>query len=168
MVPGAAASALSIKSVSHSGPAFLQDARVTWPGDLDDLIITLPDFGGILAAGRMTSCQVHVLMDGGETGRALVLQDVVVRGGLYLCANAKVTKYTSTAFGPGAAERNVAVSQRVSTPSTCVGADGYVGILNGAFRIISKAGGRIIFGKEHREGGTLPMTEGLTFKWQGC
>ncbi|WQF87818.1 hypothetical protein CDEST_12832 [Colletotrichum destructivum] len=179
-----AASALSIKSVSHSGLACPQDARVTWSGDLDDLTITLPDFGETLTTGQMTSCQVHVLVDGGEAGRALVLQDVVVRGGLYLSTNAKVdfyttaywsesasdviTKSTSTASGPGAVARNVAVSQRVSTPSTCVGADGYVGILNVTFRIISKAGSRIIFGREHREGGTFPVTEEFTFKWQGC
>ncbi|TIC91060.1 hypothetical protein CH35J_011239 [Colletotrichum higginsianum] len=166
-----AASAPSIKSVSHSGPACPQDARVTWSGDLDDLTITLPDFGETLAAGQMTSCQVHVLVDGGETGRALVLQDVVVRGGLYLSANAKADFYTTaycTASGPGAVALNVAVSQQVSTPSTCVGADGYVGILNVTFRIISKAGSRIIFGREHREGGTFPVTEEFTFKWQGC
>ncbi|TQN65947.1 hypothetical protein CSHISOI_09338 [Colletotrichum shisoi] len=164
----AAVFALGIKSVSHSGLACPQHARVTWSGDLDDLTINLPDFGETLAVDQMTSCQVHVLVDGGEAGRALVLQDVVVRGGLYLSANAKITKPTSTASGPGPVARNVAVSQRVSAPSTCVGADGYVGILNVTFRIISKAGGRIIFGREHREGGTFPVTEEFTFKWQGC
>ncbi|GKT65116.1 secreted protein [Colletotrichum tofieldiae] len=179
-----AASALRVKSVSHSGPACPQDAKVTWSGDLDDLTITLSDFSETLAAGQMTSCQVHLLVDGGDAGRALVLQDVVVRGGLYLSSNAKVdfyttaywseaasdtvTKSTSTSSGSGAVARNVAVAQRVNTASTCVGSDGYVGILNVTFRIISQAGSRVVFGKEHKDGGTSPVTEALTFKWQGC
>ncbi|GKT41414.1 uncharacterized protein ColSpa_01595 [Colletotrichum spaethianum] len=179
-----AASALRINSVSHSGPACPQDARVTWSGGLDDLTITLSDFSETLAAGQMTSCQVHLLVDGGEAGRALVLQDVVVRGGLYLSSNAKVdfyttaywseaasdtvTKSTSTSSGAGAVARNVAVAQRVDTASTCVGGDGYVGILNVTFRIISQAGSRVVFGRERKDGGTSPVTEALTFKWQGC
>ncbi|GKT92312.1 secreted protein [Colletotrichum tofieldiae] len=179
-----AASALRVKSVSHSGPACPQDAKVTWSGDLDDLTITLSDFSETLAAGQMTSCQVHLLVDGGDAGRALVLQDVVVRGGLYLSSNAKVdfyttaywseaasdtvTKSTSTSSGSGAVARNVAVAQRVNTASTCVGSGGYVGILNVTFRIISQAGSRVVFGKEHKDGGTSPVTEALTFKWQGC
>ncbi|GJC84446.1 hypothetical protein ColLi_07284 [Colletotrichum liriopes] len=179
-----AASALRVKSVSHSGPACPQDAKVTWSGDLDDLTITLSDFSETLTAGQMTSCQVHLLVDGGDAGRALVLQDVVVRGGLYLSSNAKVdfyttaywseaasdtvTKSTSTSSGSGAVARNVAVAQRVNTASTCVGSDGYVGILNVTFRIISQAGSRVVFGKEHKDGGTSPVTEALTFKWQGC
>lgn len=91
----AAASAARIRSLTHSGPGCPQDARVTWSGDLSDLTITLPDFSESLAAGQMTSCQVHLLVDQGESGKSLVLQDVVVRGGLYLSPNSKVDFYTT-------------------------------------------------------------------------
>ncbi|KAL0929648.1 uncharacterized protein CTRU02_215291 [Colletotrichum truncatum] len=178
------AGALRVKSLAHSGPACPQDAKVTWSGSLDDLTITLPDFSESLAAGQITSCQVHVLLDQGEPGKALLLQDVVVRGGLYLSANAEVdfhttaywsetasdtvTKQTSTSAGSSAVVRNVAVAQRLNSASTCVGKDGYVGILNVTFRIVSKGGSRVVFGKERKDSGTSPVTELLTFAWQSC
>ncbi|KAF4920427.1 hypothetical protein CGCVW01_v006930 [Colletotrichum viniferum] len=100
----AAASAARIRSLTHSGPGCPQDARVTWSGDLSDLTITLPDFSESLAAGQMTSCQVHLLIDQGESGKSLVLQDVVVRGGLYLSPNSKVDFYTTAYWSETASD----------------------------------------------------------------
>lgn len=100
-----AASALRIKSLTHSGPGCPQDARVTWSGGLDDdLTVTLADFSATLAQGQMTTCQVHILLDQGEAGKALLLQDVVVRGGLYLSADAKVDFYTTAYWSETASE----------------------------------------------------------------
>ncbi|KAF9869657.1 secreted protein [Colletotrichum karsti] len=177
------AAAARIKSLTHSGPGCPQDAKVTWSGGLDDLTITFSDFSESLAAGQMTSCQVHLLVDQGEPGKALQLQDVVVRGGLYLGANSRVdfyttaywsetagdtvTKQTTTSAGSSAVVRNVAVAQRLNSASTCVGGDGYVGILNVTFRIVSQAG-RVVFGRERKESGTSPVTESLSFGWQSC
>ncbi|KAF6800339.1 secreted protein [Colletotrichum musicola] len=181
-----AASALRVKSLTHSGPGCPQDAKVTWSdgGSLDDLTVTLSDFSATLAQGQMTTCQVHILLEQGEAGRALSLQDVVVRGGLYMSANARVdflttaywsetasdtvTKQSTTTSGASASVRNVAVAQRLGAASTCVGSDGYVGILNVTFRIISQAGSRVVFGRERKDSGTAPVTERLTFAWQGC
>ncbi|KXH52387.1 hypothetical protein CNYM01_03450 [Colletotrichum nymphaeae SA-01] len=200
------AAALRIKSVTHSGPACPQTDRLTWSGGLDDLTITLPDFSETLAAGQTTSCQVHLLIDEGESGKSLLLQDVTLSGGLYLSSNTKVdfytttywsetasdtvsllytligcwtedrmltcgekvTKSTSTASGSTAVFRNVDVAQRVNSVSPCTGADGYVGILNVTFRIISQGGGLVIFGKERKDGATSPVTESLALKWQSC
>ncbi|KAI3533842.1 hypothetical protein CSPX01_12462 [Colletotrichum filicis] len=178
------AAALRIKSVTHSGPACPQTDRLTWSGGLDDLTITLPDFSETLAAGQMTSCQVHLLIDEGEPGKSLLLQDVTLSGGLYLSSNTKVdfyttsywsetasdtvTKSTSTASGSTAVFRNVEVAQRVNSVSPCTGGDGYVGILNVTFRIISQGGGLVIFGKERKDGATSPVTESLALKWQSC
>ncbi|KAF3802677.1 hypothetical protein GCG54_00013911 [Colletotrichum gloeosporioides] len=177
------ASAARIRSLTHSGPGCPQDAKVTWSGDLSDLTITLSDFSESLAAGQMTSCQVHLLVDQGESRKSLVLQDVVVRGGLYLSPNSKVdfyttaywseaasdtvTKQTSTFAGSSAVVRNVAIAQRLGSASPCVGIDGYVGILNVTFRIIAQEGGRVVFGRE-RVSSTSPVTEALSFAWQSC
>ncbi|KAK1676624.1 hypothetical protein BDP55DRAFT_661621 [Colletotrichum godetiae] len=199
------AAALRIKSVTHSGPACPQSDRLTWSGGLDDLTITLPDFSETIAAGQTTSCQVHLLIDEGDPGKALLLQDVTVSGGLYLSSNTKVDFYTtaywsetasdtvsrctcllgvrwrkvadwsnkvakstSTASGSAAVFRNVDVAQRVNSASPCTGSDGYVGILNVAFRIISQGGGLVFFGKERKDVDTSPVVESLAFKWQSC
>ncbi|KAL2881218.1 hypothetical protein SGCOL_003509 [Colletotrichum sp. CLE4] len=178
------AAALRIKSVTHSGPACPQSDRLTWSGGLDDLTITLPDFSETIAAGQTTSCQVHLLIDEGDPGKALLLQDVTVSGGLYLSSNTKVDFYTtaywsetasdtvakstSTASGSAAVFRNVDVAQRVNSASPCTGSDDYVGILNVAFRIISQGGGLVFFGKERKDGDTSPVVESLAFKWQSC
>lgn len=103
------AAALRIRSVTHSGPACPQGTKVTWSGGIDDLVITLSDFSETLTAGQMTSCQVHLLIDEGESGKALLLQDVVVRGGLYLSSNAKVDFYT-TAYWSETASDTVSTS----------------------------------------------------------
>ncbi|KAK1623946.1 hypothetical protein BDP81DRAFT_410247 [Colletotrichum phormii] len=178
------AAALRIKSVTHSGPACPQSDRLTWSGGLDDLTITLPDFSETLAAGQMTSCQVHLLIDEGDPGKALLLQDVTVSGGLYLSSNTKVdfymtaywsetasdtvTKSTSTASGSAAVFRNVDVAQRVNSVSPCTGGDGHVGIMNVTFRIISQGRGLVVFGKERKDGATSSVAESLAFKWQSC
>ncbi|OHF04662.1 hypothetical protein CORC01_00133 [Colletotrichum orchidophilum] len=184
LVAVGSAAALCIKTVTHSGPACPQRDRVTWSGGLDDLTITIPDFSETLASGQMTSCQVHLLIDEGDSGKALLLQDVTVSGGLYLSSNTKVdfyttaywsetafdtvTKSTSTSSGSTAVFRNVDVAQRVNSASPCVSGDGYVGILNVTFRIISQGGGLVVFGKEHQDGITSPVTESFAFKWKGC
>lgn len=85
-----------------------------------------------------------------------------------LTSSWQVTKTTSTSSGSSAVVRNVTVAQRVNSVSPCVGGDGYVGILNVAFRIISQGGNRVVFGREYGDGGISPVTESLTFKWQGC
>lgn len=98
------AAALRIKSVTHSGPACPQSDRLTWSGGLDDLTIALPDFSETLATGQMTSCQVHLLIDEGESGKALLLQDATLSGGLHLSSNTKVDFYTTAYWSETASD----------------------------------------------------------------
>ncbi|TDZ17385.1 hypothetical protein Cob_v009690 [Colletotrichum orbiculare MAFF 240422] len=107
--------------------------------------------------------------------------DVIVRGGLYLGPNTKVDFYTSAYWSEAASEtvtkhatsssgssglaKNVAVSQRLNSASTCVGSNGYVGILNVNFRIVSQGGSRVVFGKERD---SSPVTESLGLTSLSC
>ncbi|KAK1970822.1 hypothetical protein LY78DRAFT_717137 [Colletotrichum sublineola] len=138
-------------------------------GGLDDLTITPPDFRKTIAADQVSNFQVHLLLHGGEAGHALVLQDVVVCGGLCLSPNVKMDFYTTVYRSEVVSEtvivpvvRNMAVSQRVNSVSTCVTGDGHVGILDITFRIISQAGNRGRIWQELKDAVLSPVTEVLT------
>jgi hypothetical protein len=53
------------------------------------------------------------------------------------------------------------VVQRLGSASPCVGADGYIGILNVNFRVVGDKGS---FGPTK----SGPVTEQLTLNWKGC
>ncbi|KAM0282807.1 hypothetical protein ACHAQH_002811 [Verticillium albo-atrum] len=176
------AASLRVRSVLHSGKGCPQDTKVSWSSADEAFVFTFHEFSETLTAGATTFCQVHIQIDEGETGRALLVEDATLRGGLYISpvtkadfwtvaywsenASETTAKESSIAAGAGPISRNVAVSQSLDSASRCVGGDGYVGILNVNFRIVAQGSGKVSFGRERGSG--APVTEVLKYKWQGC
>ncbi|KAM0335569.1 hypothetical protein ACHAQA_000617 [Verticillium albo-atrum] len=176
------AASLRVQSVSHSGKGCPQDTKVTWSAADEVFVFAFHDFSETLPAGTTTACQVHVQIDEGEPGKTLLIEDVTLRGGLYVSpvtkadfwtvafwsenASDTTAKESTIAAGAGPISRNVAILQSLDKASTCVGGDGYVGILNVNFRIVAQGNGRVSFGRERGSG--APVTEVLRYKWQGC
>lgn len=179
----ATALALRITSITHSGPGCPQDSTVDWEGSLDDLVFNLDGFRASVGTAQTTQCQLHLTLGDGNRGQRLVLRDVEVWGGLRMAAGAEAEFYTTAYWSEDAAnektkksttsksstfDSNVAVRASLGLASQCVGSDGYVGILNVGFRVVSKQG-TVTFGPQRGGAGTLsPVEEHLDLYWASC
>jgi hypothetical protein len=78
-----------------------------------------------------------------------------------------MTKKTTTSKSSNF-DANVGVRASLGLASQCVGGDGYVGILNVGFRVVSTQG-MVSFGPQRGGAGTSsPVSEHLDLYWEGC
>src|SRR5262245_32896880 len=99
------AAAVHIRSASHSGPGCPQEVDLDWSGSIDDLAVVLNGFNSAVGTGQTVSCQLHMVIEGGNPGQKLVLQSVEVLGRLAMSADAEAEFYTSAFWSENAIQQ---------------------------------------------------------------